>query len=143
MTAKKYLQQGYYLNKQIDVKCEQIRKLQEMAQKVTTTANDCKVQASGSQSRMADTVNKMVDLERELVDTVNEYAAKRKEIAAVIQRVDNPNYRTLLEYRYLACMKWEEIAVRMHYSWQWVHKMHKVALREVQEAIESDYKRVV
>lgn len=143
MTAKQYLQQGYYLNKQIDVKCEQIRKLREMTQKVTATANDCKVQASGSQSRMADTVDKMVDLERELADAVNEYAAKRQEIAAVIQRVDNPNYRTLLEYRYLACMKWEEIAVRMHYSWQWVHKMHKRALKEAQEAIESDYKRVV
>lgn len=132
MTAKKYLQQGYYLNKQIDVKCEQIRKLQEMAQKVTTTANDCKVQVSGSQSRIADTVNKMVDLERELVDTVNEYAAKRKEIAAVIQRVDNPNYRTLLEYRYLACMKWEEIAVKMHYSWRHIIRLHGEALNVIE-----------
>lgn len=139
MTAKQYLQQGYYLNKQIDVKCEQIRKLREMTQKVTATANDCKVQASGSQSRMADTVDKMVDLERELADAVNEYAAKRKEIAAVIQRVDNPNYRTLLEYRYLACMKWEEIAVRMHYSWRWTMRIHAAALK----AIESHIRNVV
>lgn len=52
----------------------------------------------------------------------------KQEIHAVIQAVDNTEYRTLLEYRYLCCMPWEDIASTLGYNIRWVHRMHGKAL---------------
>ncbi len=38
-------------------------------------------------------------------------------------------------------MKWEEIAVDMHYTYQWVCELHGKALLKVKDLIEIDIKK--
>jgi DNA-directed RNA polymerase specialized sigma subunit len=35
----------------------------------------------------------------------------------------------LIRARYIELLSWEQIAVDMNYSWQWVHKIHSSALK--------------
>ena len=45
--------------------------------------------------------------------------------------VENLEYQTLLELRYLCFKTWEQIAVQMGYGIDNIYKMHHKALREV------------
>lgn len=51
-----------------------------------------------------------------------------KDITDKIERMGCENEKDILLYRYIRRMSWEQIAVKMGYSWQWVHKIHANAL---------------
>lgn len=55
-----------------------------------------------------------------------------KEITNKIERMNNEDEKDVLTYRYIRLMKWEDIAVRMGYSWQHIHKIHARALKNFQ-----------
>ena len=72
-------------------------------------------------------------LQRELDGRIERYAALVRDIAGRIDRVDNPVYREVLEYRYLDGWSWQAIAARLCFSRDWVMKLHARAI----EAIEA------
>ena len=49
----------------------------------------------------------------------------------LIKGVDNTEYQTLLELRYLCYKTWEQIAVDMGYRVRNVHVLHNEALKKV------------
>lgn len=55
-----------------------------------------------------------------------------EEITNKIERMNNEDEKDVLTYRYIRLMKWEDIAVRMGYSWQHIHKIHARALKNFQ-----------
>ena len=65
-----------------------------------------------------------------------------KEITDKIEAMTNEDEKDVLMYRYIRLMKWEDICVKMNFSWQWIHKIHAKALRNFEihekEAIERD-----
>lgn len=63
-------------------------------------------------------------------------AERRKEIAHVIDSVQNTRLRELLTERYINGKTWEQVAVQMNYSYvHIVHRLHPAALRAVQEIL--------
>jgi DNA-directed RNA polymerase specialized sigma subunit len=42
--------------------------------------------------------------------------------------MEDENEKDVLTYRYLRGMKWEDIAVKMGYSWRRIHYIHSKAL---------------
>lgn len=56
----------------------------------------------------------------------------KREIMGVINGIENDEYKTVLEKRYLCFLSWEQIAVDMHYSMEYAFKIHKKALEKVQ-----------
>jgi len=53
---------------------------------------------------------------------------KCKEITDRIERLSDEDEKDVLMYRYIKLMKWEDICVKMNFSWKWVHKIHSRAL---------------
>ena len=53
---------------------------------------------------------------------------KCTEITNKIERLENEDEKDVLLYRYIKLMRWEDIAVKMGYSWQHIHKIHSRAL---------------
>jgi len=51
------------------------------------------------------------------------------EIKDKINRMENEDEKDVLMYRYIKLMKWEDIAVKMGFSWQHTHKIHAMALK--------------
>lgn len=51
-----------------------------------------RVQTSGSQDKIGDTIAKLVDAQRELADNVVELMEKKQKLIDVIESVENPQY---------------------------------------------------
>lgn len=131
MTAKEYLSQAYRLDKRIDSKIEQLKSLNLLATKCTSTLSDMPKSQSISNSRLEDTVVKIVDLQEEINRDIDSLVDLKRDIVITIKSVQNPEYQIILELRYLCFKTWEEIAVQMNCSIDNVLKIRKNALKSV------------
>ena len=131
MTAKEYLSQAYRLDKRIDSKIEQLKSLNLLATKCTSTLSDMPKSQSISNSRLEDTVVKIVDLQEEINRDIDSLVDLKRDIVRTIKSVQNPEYQIILELRYLCFKTWEEIAVQMNCSIDNVFKIRKKALKSV------------
>ena len=80
---------------------------------------------------MAEAVTKIVDLQAEINRDIDTLVDLKREIVSVIKQVENLEYQTLLEKRYLCFRTWEQIAVDMGYDLRWLYRLQRRALSEV------------
>ena len=130
MNTKTYLSQARYLDMRIKSKLQQVDSLNELATTCTSVLTGMPRNPSGSTSRMADAVCKIVDLQNDINRDIDKLVDLKKEIMGVIKAVVNPEHQTLLEKRYLCFLSWEKIAVDMGYDLRYTHKLHIRALDE-------------
>jgi DNA-directed RNA polymerase specialized sigma subunit len=131
MNTLDFLSQAYRLDLRIDSKLEQIASLNELATKCTSTITGMPRNPNRSVSSMADAVAKIVDLQTEIDRDIHRLIDIKRQIVASIKTVDNKEYQTLLELRFLCGCKWEEVAIKMGYSIQHTYRMRDRALRKV------------
>lgn len=131
MTAKEYLSQALHLDHRIDSKIDQIASLEALATKCTSTLTGMPRNPSPSQSPMADAVCKIIDLQELLRKDMSALVDKKREIMGVINALENDEYKTLLEKRYLCFMTFEQISVNMGYSMQHTFRLHDKALKKI------------
>ena len=143
MNTKTYLSQARYLDMRIKSKLQQVDSLNELATTCTSVLTGMPRNPSGSTSRMADAVCKIVDLQNDINRDIDKLVDLKKEIMGVIKAVVNPEHQTLLEKRYLCFLSWEKIAVDMGYDLRYTHKLHIRALEEciIPALTEVDTKR--
>ena len=131
MTAKEYLSQARFLDERINSKIQQVTSLNELATKCTSTLSDMPKSQSAGNSRLEDTVVKIVDLQEEINKDIDSLVDLKRDIVRTIKSVQNPEYQIILELRYLCFKTWEEIAVQMNCSIDNVFKIRKNALKSV------------
>ncbi|OCA97857.1 DUF1492 domain-containing protein [Clostridium beijerinckii] len=141
MTAKEYLAQAYRIDQRINSKLEQIVSLRELATKATSTLSDTPPSGTRNVHSMEDTITKMIDLEDEINRDIDTLVDLKIEFVAIIKKISNPEYQTLLELRYLCFKTWEQIAVDMGYDLRYIHKIHNRALENCKINFEEDTKR--
>lgn len=71
---------------------------------------------------------KLDELLGELEEQMNERIQLRREIVRKIECMESETEKAVLRYRYIHMLKWEEIAVKMSYAWQHIHRIHGKAL---------------
>lgn len=71
---------------------------------------------------------KLDELLIELKDQMDKRIQLRREIVKKIEAMDSETEKAVLRYRYIHMLKWEEIAVKMHYGYRNVLKVHGRAL---------------
>lgn len=59
---------------------------------------------------------------------------EEKDIEKVIDALEDSRERTIMRYRYISGLKWEEVCVKAHYSWRQTHRLHSDALRKINMA---------
>lgn len=128
MTAKEYLSQAYRIDQRINSKLEQVMLLHELSTKATSTLSDMPRNPSGDPQSMETILCKIVDLENDINRDIDALVDLKREMVAVIKTVENIEYQTLLELRYLCFMTWEQIAVDMGYSIENIYKLRRKAL---------------
>ena len=130
--AKNFLMKAYRVDERIDNKMEQIASLHDLATKATATISDVPGSGNRDTNRMEEAIVRIIDLESELKDDIVQLVELKKQILHSIKRVENPEYQTLLELRYLSYMSWEQIAVELNYGIDNIFKLHRKALDEVE-----------
>ena len=128
MTNKAYLSQARHLDTRIKSKLQQVDSLNELATNCSLILTGMPRNPSASNSRMAEAITKIVDLQNEINRDIDKLVELKREIMGVIKAVQNPDFQTILEKRYLCFLSWEKIAVDMDYDLRYVHKLHTQAL---------------
>ena len=132
MTAKEYLSQAFYLNRQIKAKEKRLEWLREIAPGPSMRfSQEEKSKGDPRSSLVEEAALKVVELEEEIASDILELVRVMKEIASTISRVDSMECRTILEMRYLSFMEWDEIISRMGYSRSYVFRLHGEALNAI------------
>jgi DNA-directed RNA polymerase specialized sigma subunit len=132
MTAKEYLSQAYRIDQRINSKIEQVASLRELSLKATATLTDMPCGSRNVHSK-ENIIAKMIDLENEINADIDELVDLKREIVTAIKQVENNEYQTLLEQRYLCFKQWEQIAVDMGYSLQHTFRLHDKALKLIKK----------
>ena len=111
------------LDRRIDSKIRQLESLKQMQGSLSAIDySKDKVQTSVTSS-LENSVVKIVDLQIEINRDIDELVDIKNEARMLINEVKGIE-GTVLEMRYLECMKWEEIAYRLTYSIQHVYRLH-------------------
>ena len=99
-------------------------------QKITNTLQTDVVQTTKDNDKWTLLIQKKMDLQ-ELINA--EVANGYKEMAKLEGLISELSEREklLIRYRYIDCLEWELICVKMHYSWRQIHYIHADALRKL------------
>ena len=85
----------------------------------------------GNPVTMEDKVAKLLDIQALYNRQWDKLIELRRQIETAIAGVQDPRERTLLGYRYIDGLSWEEICVKMNYSWRQIHRIHARALKNM------------
>ena len=143
MTAKEYLNQARLLDQQINAKLDRINRLRALAERVTTTMGGEVVSHTRNVTSQQDQINCLIDEENILQSEIRQLMALKKEVSEVLNLIDDPDCRLLLELRYLCFREWDEIADVMHFHARTVYKIHGRALQKLTEILDSDAFRAI
>lgn len=136
--VKQYLRQLKQLNNIVQSKLDEIETLTSLAQRMTNVFGNILIQKSTPQDKLSELISKIVDLKNELKKDVDNLLNLKLDIIQKINDIENNDYKLLLTLRYLNFKTWEEIAVEMGCSYQWVHVLHSRALIYLAKKIQED-----
>lgn len=131
MTAKEYLSQLRFKSAKINSLRERAARYRDLATGCTPKYGATPGGVGGNGSKLADAVEKIVQLESEMATQIDEYTALTSEIETVIDNVPDTRYRELLRMRYLNEWSWVRIATEMELTVDWVKHAHGYALLQV------------
>lgn len=80
---------------------------------------------------------KLNQYKNEISDSINLLIDKKKEIQNVIDRLSEADLIDILYKRYFQFETWEKIATDKYFTFQWLHKLHARALKEVQAILDE------
>lgn len=116
----------------------QIRKTDRLIQRLTDTVNTLrsgltsqsyelkpdKVQTSGPKDTLGETIAKIMSLEDDINTRIDELVTMKKEAFSMINRIPDLDQQNILIGRYIQLKKWEDIALELNFSIQWVYELH-------------------
>ena len=132
MRAKDQLRRIRHIIQEIEATQEHVRQLEDLATRITVQYGKERVQTSDG-TTMADAIAKLVDLKRLLSRQVQAMCEAKTQALDLIDLVQDDRLRTVLRHRYMCGMTWEQIAVDLDITFQWVHVLHSRALAEIDE----------
>lgn len=132
MTAKEFLRGIRRLDAIINCKQAQLDELRTRAESVTVPLKPDKIQ-SGNAGSQEDILVRIVDLEWEINAEIDRLVAEKDKAIKLICTLEDDRHITLLRRHYVDGATWEQIAVDMGYSWRHIHRIHAIALIELQK----------
>ena len=136
MKAKDYLKQVEKLDTIIQNKMVEKAQWKAIALGVTSHSDGERVQASGRQSKMADAIDRCVDIEEEIDCLIDRLVELKRDITSVIERLNATEY-DVLHKRYIQHLSYYEIADAKRRDYNWVTTIHGRALKNVQRILDE------
>ena len=97
----------------------------------TTSSFSDMPRSGGGSDKIQTTVEKIIEIEEKLDREIDALVDLRNRIEAAVEKLEDGRLRDVMRYRYIDGMKWEQIAVEMHYSYMQVCRLHGKALLEI------------
>lgn len=121
-----------YLSQYINLK-KSIARLEEQRKElfinnVCPSVNYSGVPGSHVKRDLSDYISGLSEIESKLVKLKSERFRLQSEIVEKIEALEDETERAVLDYRYIRGLQWEEIAVKMNYSYRNITRIHGRAL---------------
>ena len=136
MKAKEYLQQLKKLDVLIANKLIEVDQWKSIASGTTANSDGERVQASGSQQKMADAVVKYMDIQAELDADIDRFINTKMDVIRTIEKL-NPTEYDLLHMIYVQYLTLDDVADKYDKSYSWATTVHGRALKQVQRILDE------
>lgn len=137
LKAQDFLRQVRKLDLQITNKLIEQQQWKDIALGITANMDGERVQSSGSKSKMANAVEKCVDMESEIDSLIDKLIDTKKEVIQTIERLDSPTEYDVLHRRYIQFLSLQEIADHYRKDYGWATTTHGRALKSLQEILDE------
>ena len=134
--AQEYLEQIDKLNAMIENKAAEVVQWRGVALGITTNTEGERVQSSGSQQKMADAINRVIDLQAEINGMIDKLIDLKQEIIRTIELLNATEY-DVLHKRYIQGMTFDEIGAAKHKSKSWATTIHGRALQNLNKILDE------
>ena len=136
MKAKEYLQQVKIFNDAINSELEDLAKIRELSFKATSALKEvCVIESKIGKSPMENSIVRIDEEEERINKLIDKYIDLKNEVKANINKIENENYRMVLDLKYIKFYKWDEIAKKMNLYERSVLNYHRFAIKELDEII--------
>ena len=131
MTPKEFLQQAYFIDRQIKLDMEKLKAARAalFGKGANHISDGTAPERRGSGVENA--YIRVLAYEEKINAEIDELSRKREEIEKVIGMLPDKTERELLSRRYLFYGKWDEIAEDMNYSTRRIFQIHGNALKNI------------
>lgn len=129
MTAKEYLRQLWQLDREINIKYQELEHLRASIGIRAMQQGDVVVSGETSDP-VADTVTKIISMEEYINRKIDKLIDLRKKITDQIDGMESRTFRNILTCRYVLMQNWEDVAESMGYAVQHCYRIHGRALQE-------------
>ena len=136
MTAQEYLRQIEKLDTIIKNKLIEKEQWKSVALGVTARMDGERVQSSGSKSRMADALDRCVDVDREIDRFIDKLIDAKKHVTETIEQLNAVEY-DVLHMIYIQGCDFHDVAYKRGKSYSWATSVHGRALKNVQRIIDG------
>jgi hypothetical protein len=131
MNTKQYLQQAFFLDRQISAYLGELEELRALAESVSSTLIvGERVKVSGKVDWISDIITKIVDLENQIKTDISRYLDIKRDIRELINQVGDAKLKLILQKRYINFETWERIAADLDINLRWAYRLHGMALQE-------------
>lgn len=130
------LNRGYRAKERIADRRERIESWRQIAESITVNPERSGGSGGGPSNKVEKCVLGIMEIEEEILDEINAIKSLESENGKIIAAfVQDPNYKRILELRYLSYKRWEEIAVCMGYTFRWTQTLHSRALQQLKDNV--------
>lgn len=134
--AQEYLEQVDKLNAMIENKMAEVKQWRDVALGITPHSESERVQSSGSQQKMADAINRVIDLQAEINRMVDRLIDTKQQIIKTIEQLNATEY-DVLHKRYIQGMTFDEVGAAKGKSKSWATTVHGRALQNLNKILDE------
>lgn len=133
--AQMFLERVEMFDTIIENKLIEQRQWKSLALNITANMDGERVQSSGTKSKMADAVERCVDIEGEIADAVDKLITEKQQVVRTIEKLYSPTEYKILHMRYIQHISLTDIANNLNREYTWVTTTHGRALKNVQNIL--------
>ena len=139
MTAKEYLQQIAYAERQIRTIQAQIDHYRDLGLRITSSMTDTPISASKGSSRVESAAVGIVDGLESLNANLRAYSVKCDYAVKLIDKIPQERYRRIITLHYLCDWKLPKVGEELKYEDRnSIYRAHGWALSEMQKVLDAE-----
>jgi hypothetical protein len=135
--AKHYLRQVEMLDARIKNKLIEQQQWKDIALGITASIGGERVQSTGSQQKMADAINKCVDMEAEIDGLIDTLISTKRDVIATIEQLDSPTEYNVLHKRFIQYLSLQDIADECGKDYGWAKTVNGRGIANVRKILEK------
>ena len=138
MTAKEYLSQVAKLDRLINARIRDLKRIKELAYSLSAAPLQERVRSSSAgEASYTGGVMKIIAQEEKINRDIDLLIDRKNEAEALIGQLADIDEQCILRYRYIQMMSWDDIADEMRVSLRTIYRLHSRALKNFSEILEN------